>query len=577
MELWNEAFLESSLAHLDRISENAVYEQKALLLRLLRENQNTVFGRVHGFAGIHSEEDYRAVVPVTDYANYRELIHRMQKGERNLLTAASPAVCSISSGSTGEPKCLPLTEEDVQRQHLVLDGMVMGRILQSCPEIPARQLFGRILEIGNFYRTSIEDGTPSAVRSGAWYRVMEERGLYRGDPFSAPFEVLFPRALEDMTYVMARCALALRDITAIHGVFMHSAVTFFHFIRENWDALLSDMETGTVSEQFHVSHDWQAYLAAHCQKDPVRAGELRAVGNAPRGLLRRIWPSLFYIRVIGGEQFRPFEAAFHAYTEGVAWYGFAYACSESNLGVAAAGGGRDHYQLLSDTCYFEFLPADEENAADADAKEEGLRTRTFADVEVGRRYELVITTLSGLYRYRLGDVVEITGKEKEAPVVRVLYRKGWIMNLAEEKLTATQLENAAASFFEKIRIKPSDYALCGAQEGENVHYRLYAERPDRDVSGRGSWRIGDETPGRILDRALQEENRGYRTARSAGDLAEADFIWVVPGTFAAWQNRLRETGRRTEQMKPVKIIANEEMQAFFDRNKAAAMFAWRKK
>ena len=37
------------------------------------------------------------------------------------------------------------------------------------------------------------------------------------------------------------------------------------------------------------------------------------------------------------------------------------------------------------------------------------------EVEVGKRYELVLTTISGFYRYRMGDVVEVVGFHEELP------------------------------------------------------------------------------------------------------------------------------------------------------------------
>lgn len=44
------------------------------------------------------------------------------------------------------------------------------------------------------------------------------------------------------------------------------------------------------------------------------------------------------------------------------------------------------------------------------------------EVEVGEKYEVVFTQMYGLYRYRLGDVVEITGFYQNCPKVKVLYR-----------------------------------------------------------------------------------------------------------------------------------------------------------
>ena len=50
-----------------------------------------------------------------------------------------------------------------------------------------------------------------------------------------------------------------------------------------------------------------------------------------------------------------------------------------------------------------------------------LRSLLFK-VERGQVYELVITNVSGLYRYRLGDVIKVTGFHEQAPNIQFLYR-----------------------------------------------------------------------------------------------------------------------------------------------------------
>ncbi len=72
-------------------------------------------------------------------------------------------------------------------------------------------------------------------------------------------------------------------------------------------------------------------------------------------------------------------------------------------------------------------------------------------VEVGGRYVVVVTTSGGLYRYRLGDLVEVTGHLGALPVLRFLGRADRVSDLVGEKLSeafvATALTAAGASGF----------------------------------------------------------------------------------------------------------------------------------
>ena len=54
--------------------------------------------------------------------------------------------------------------------------------------------------------------------------------------------------------------------------------------------------------------------------------------------------------------------------------------------------------------------------------EENPDTLLMDEVEVGKRYEIVLTTTLGLYRYRLGDVIEIVGFHERCPVIAMRYR-----------------------------------------------------------------------------------------------------------------------------------------------------------
>jgi hypothetical protein len=46
--------------------------QERLLLATLKRNEDTEYGRGHGFAGIRSANEYRERAPLTDYEDYAE-------------------------------------------------------------------------------------------------------------------------------------------------------------------------------------------------------------------------------------------------------------------------------------------------------------------------------------------------------------------------------------------------------------------------------------------------------------------------------------------------------------------------
>ena len=76
------------------------------------------------------------------------------------------------------------------------------------------------------------------------------------------------------------------------------------------------------------------------------------------------------------------------------------------------------------------------------------------EVEVGGLYELLVTTLSGLYRYRIGDVVRVVRFHNSCPVIEFQYRQGQILNMRSEKTTETMMYEALNKVLRGTRKRP---------------------------------------------------------------------------------------------------------------------------
>ncbi|KAL6870642.1 hypothetical protein ACP4OV_014490 [Aristida adscensionis] len=86
------------------------------------------------------------------------------------------------------------------------------------------------------------------------------------------------------------------------------------------------------------------------------------------------------------------------------------------------------YTFMPDMAYFEFLPADA--AAGTAASESASRRLVgLAGVEAGREYEAVVTTFSGLYRCRVGDVLRAARFHNAAPRFRFVRRGGALLSV----------------------------------------------------------------------------------------------------------------------------------------------------
>ncbi|MBQ1491717.1 MAG: GH3 auxin-responsive promoter family protein, partial [Blautia sp.] len=191
-----------SRKHLREKAEMAEQEQESFLFDVLRRQSDTVYGREHDFASLRSLEVFQDTLPFTEFSDMEPYMQREVAGERGVLLSEKPYFFCISSGSTGAPKYLPIGREDAALQHLYLDGAIPAMIEEKIS--PGRRCRFATTDV---FRTFMEDGTLSGVRSGMSANLALEEGRFPFLEYYAPREVLFPGTLSDMSYVKLRFAL----------------------------------------------------------------------------------------------------------------------------------------------------------------------------------------------------------------------------------------------------------------------------------------------------------------------------------------------------------------------------------
>lgn len=198
--------------------------------------------------------------------------------------------------------------------------------------------------------------------------------------------------------------------------------------------------------------------------------------------------------------------------------------------------------LLPESVFFEFIPV---NAGDQTPV-------LLDDVKIGGKYELVVTNRSGLYRYRMGDVVEVVGRHERAPVVKFCYRINQVINIAGEKSNKQQFDDAVRRFSLYTHAHVKGY--CVQEDiGETAPgYLLYMEC--------------DGIPGdadRIFEECLCRANTGYRSCRSMGEIQPLHIEFLQEGSFERYEQRLAGEGKSLTQSKMPHLLDTEEKKDFF--------------
>lgn len=91
--------------------KNPMRAQEQKLMEILDANQNTEYGKKYRFREIKSIKQFQEQVPIIEYRAIKDDVYRMARGSGNILTYQPPILFLITSGTTGEPKYIPITPD----------------------------------------------------------------------------------------------------------------------------------------------------------------------------------------------------------------------------------------------------------------------------------------------------------------------------------------------------------------------------------------------------------------------------------------------------------------------------------
>jgi hypothetical protein len=169
-------------------------------------------------------------------------------------------------------------------------------------------------------------------------------------------------------------------------------------------------------------------------------------------------------------------------------------------------------------------------------------------VELGVNYAVLITTNSGLWRYKIGDTVKFTSILPYR--IKISGRTKHFINAFGEELIIENAEKAISMACIQTNSEIKDYTAApaymeGGKKGSHEWVVEFSKAP-KDL------RIFVE----ILDRTLREVNSDYDAKRSYDLVLESPQVLVAPqGTFYDW---MRARGKLGGQHKVPRLSNNRE-------------------
>lgn len=532
--------------HLDEITVNPMKTQEELLMKILKDNKDTEYGKKYGFEKIHSIEEFRSSLPLTKYDDYSEYIKRMtEKGEKNLITSYNIAIYNKSSGTVGTPKRIPMTNFGVEK--FVLYSAEYENIVLS-------KKFGNSLNTGRTINLVQCNENLPVMKDGNIYGALSESILLKIKPFwtrlfTSPVEASFAGPGVNAKYLHARYALSDDKVTKLTCSFASFAMDFFRYIEKNWKLLVEDIEKGTIDNSIKLPDEDRKNLIKNLKPNPNRAKELRKIFEQgfDTPFAPKVWPNLKLISCAATGTFKEYAARLQKrYLGKISFYRRGVGASEGFLSVATELDSCNS-SLIPDSVFYEFLPEDKEAVSG--------NLVTLDKLEVGKRYKLFITNLSGFYRYYMGDVFEVKGFYNKTPTVEFLYRADKTVSLMGEKTSEVALLTAAQSTSSEC-----GFHLVGSTVYPDIDNSRYIFLIEADSLPKNF----DLKKARdILEKELAKDNPSMGDKVKKGLLSPTVLKLLKEGTFKLYKENLQMKGYPASQIKPVTVISNEVQRKFF--------------
>lgn len=523
----------------EELKAGEVSTEESVLLGIIERNTACELGIKYDFGSIHSVDDFRKNVPLSDYGLYGPLVNLSTRiGESNLFTSDKVIGYFGDFGSMQNPQKYPVTAQD----YAYYTGILMSE-LNSTPESTLLMLASLPKEKETHYK----DDTYLDSVYGATARALKDsdvftsyRREYKYGCITSPEELVFPSKSYDLRYGRALFALADPDVSQIITSNTWALFDLMNYIEKNWHMLVDDIECGTVSTGSGLDEETRMVLGSKLQKLPERAAalkeEFRKGFDEP--IIPRIWPNVSRIIANSFGEYEFYTKQLKAYSGDIA-IDNGYYILPSAVVAKSAGIGSDEILILKNNAFIELLCVDDTNALPV----------LVDEAEPGKVYEMIVTNHSGLYRYRTGVIVEARKHDDQTGFAYVCRREE-IIRIRDKFFITNRLVPVIDRIEKETGIAFADYSTA---ENDDFELVVYLE-PDDPVEYDKALKEGADKLLKIAESELPE-------LKELGTRIKI----VQPETQLLLRDRrMMDLSSGTDQMRPVRVLVNPKHVALYN-------------
>lgn len=508
-----------------------VHAQQTVLSKIIKGNQKTQFGLDHGFAHLQGVDDFRAAVTIREYASYQEYLdHQLTLGGNYLLND-KVVYLAKTSGTTGAPKYIPITEAALNALTRSQQISVFS-VLASYPELFHGDSFVLVDEEEEETHLGYSAGSMSGKVYGQSPAIIRNKNRV-------------PKSLSEIAdhrqryLVLALAALCSPNVTLFSTANPSTLLKLNSTINEDREMLKS------ILERWEAGVPTDGQVANAFIMKMLNSYEPELIGRAIRVLnssadirVRDYFPNLKIVFCwTKGSCGYPVKTLKQQLPERAHVVEVGLVSSEFRATVNMNAVENLCVPLLEDN-FYEFIEPKRYESGERD-------TLLIEELAEDTEYYLIVTTQSGLYRYFINDIVK-TGKKVYNTFSLEFVRKGkGCTNITGEKLTEFDVVSFFAGSDKRV---PFFLAVCFPELGK---YKLFVESTEPIEEKR-------------LHAHLCKSNLEYKSKTLSGRLPPIEIVRLKQGEGQRYRAWLGEGKGRAWQFKFMHLVYDSDLHFEFD-------------
>jgi len=389
-------FLKKRMHQIELFKKYPLEVQNEVLINLLKNAENTEFGKKYNFNSIKDYSSFSNNIPLTDYENFLKYIERSIKGESNIFWSSAIKWYAQSSGTTNSvSKFIPVSKESLEECHYKAGKDVL------------------CLYVNNNKDSNLFSG--KSLRLGGSKKLYENNNNYFGD--------LSAILIDNLPLWAEMLSAPNNEIS----------------LMDKWDEKIKAIINSTLNENITSLAGVPSWMLILLNKILEERNETT---------IKDIWGNL-EVYFHGGVNFDPYINQFKSVLgDGVRFYE-TYNASEGFFAIQDRNDHNDMLLMLDYGIYFEFETLDHK-----------LKSKiiNLSKVKLDTNYAMIISTNAGLWRYKIGDTIKFTSLDPFR--IKITGRTKSFINAFGEELIIENAENALNKTLLKHKSRIVEYTVA---------------------------------------------------------------------------------------------------------------------